>query len=561
MASDGLAEGYERLKLSHALSVAISESSSVDEALAMTLSLFCEAGGWAFGQVWFPDESGQALACSPLWYASEPGLEAFREASEKVDFRPGEPLLGLVWQDGETRWTDEVHVDPRTYRRAEPAAAASLRGALVVPVCGSDRVMAVMEFLTRETAHDSTDVRQLIDGAAAQLSSLMAQKAAESDLRRSERRFRAVAETANDAIVSIDSQGVITYLNAGAATLFGYSAEELLGAPVVRLIPESFRSAHMNGLATYLATGEGPLVGQTVQVHALRSDGTEVPIELSLATWKEGDSPYFTAMIRDVSERQRMQEELERALQEMRTATERLKELDGLKNTFLDAVSHDLRGPLAALRATTSVLRRDLDGDFLDVEQRRSYLERMTITLGKMRRLIDDLFDIERLKAGEVPLRLERTDLADLVRRMVEEHRPALGSRPVELELRPIAAEVDAAKVERIVENLLLNTCRHTPEGTEVRVSVTRCGHEAMISVEDAGPGVPEEMRSVIFERFWQQPGSSRAGLGIGLSLVLRLADVHGGHAWVEEAVSGGAAFRVALPIRSAALGDGREVG
>jgi PAS domain S-box-containing protein len=561
LASDGLAEAYERLKLSHALAVGINKASSVHEALAVTLRLFCEAGGWVFGQVWLPDESGQALACGPLWYASEPGLESFREASEKVDFRPGEPLLGLVWQDGQTRWTDEVHVDPRTYRRAEPAAAASLSGALVVPVSRNDRVMAVMEFLTRGRVHDSTGVRQLIDAAAAQLSSLMAQKAAEEDQRRSERRFRAVAETANDAIVSIDAEGVITYLNAGAAALFKYSADELLGSPVVRLIPERFRSAHRDGLAMYLASGEGPLLGQTVHVQALRRDGTEVPIELSLATWTEGDSPYFTAMIRDVSERHRMQAELEQALQEMRTATDRLKELDGLKNTFLDAVSHDLRGPLAALRATTTVLQRDVDDDFLTVEQRRSYLKRMTATLVKMRRLIDDLLNIERLEVGNVPLRLECTDLSDLVRRIVEEHRSDLGSRPVELDLQPVAAEVDAAKVERIVENLLLNTCRHTPDGTEVKVSVSHRDHEATISVEDAGPGVPEAMRIVIFERFWQLPGSPRGGLGIGLSLVSRLAAIHGGRAWVEEAVTGGAVFRVALPLRHAAAGVSAESG
>jgi PAS domain S-box-containing protein len=556
-----LAEAYERLKLSHDLALAISESPSVDDALAATLRLFCQAGGWAFGQVWLPDETGQALTCGSVWYAAEPGLEAFRESSLQITFRSGEPLLGMVWQDGKTRWADEVHADPTSYRRATPATEASLRGALVVPICSNGRVMAVIEFLTHDNGLDKGGVRQLIDAAAAQLSSLMAQKAAEADLRRSERRFRAVAETANDAIVSIDSIGIITYVNAGGAALFGYSANDLVGLPVTRLMPERYRSAHTAGLSMFLQTGRARLLGETVSVHALRSDGREVPIELSLASWKEGDAAYFTAIIRDVTERQELQDELERALHEEQKTAARLKELDGLKNTFLDAVSHDLRGPLAALRATTTVLERDVDQPLLTVEQRRSYLRRMTSTVAKMRRLIDDLLDIERLNAGEVPLRLQATDLADLLRQLVEEQRPALGSRQVELELRPVTAEVDPVMVERIVENLLLNACRHTPEGTQVCVSVQHCADAAVIGVDDAGPGVPEEMRGVIFDRFWQQPGGSRAGVGVGLSLVSRLASVHGGRAWVEDAPSGGASFRVALPLHSPALTVSGEQG
>jgi two-component system OmpR family sensor kinase len=284
-----------------------------------------------------------------------------------------------------------------------------------------------------------------------------------------------------------------------------------------------------------------------------------VPVELSVASWREGDASYFTAIIRDVTERQELQEELERALDEERKAAARLKEMDALKNAFLDAVSHDLRGPLAALRAATTVLERDTEQPLLTTEQRRSYLRRMVSTVGQMRRLIDDLLDLERLNAGEVPLQLKPTDLAHLVKQRVDEHRAELGAHPLELELQPVTAEVDAVMVERIVDNLLLNACRHTPDGTQVCVSVQQRGDDAVIGVDDAGPGVPEELRGVIFERFWQHPGGSRAGVGVGLSLVSRLARVHGGRAWVEDAENGGAAFRVTLPLRNPATRLGGE--
>ncbi len=544
---DGLLEAYERLQLSHDLAIAISGSISVDEALAATLRLFTEAGGWALGQVWLPDPTGQVLTCGPIWYAREPGLNTFREASLKLNFRPGEPLLGLVWEDGRSRWAEDIDGD-RLFRRAEAAAAVSLRAALIVPIGGPTGVTAVMEFFTREEAPKNAGVRQLIDATAAQLGSLMAQKAAEADLRRTEARFRAVAETANDAIVTIDSTGTIVYVNQGTETLFGYPERDLLGGLVTRLIPERFHPDHTAGFNRYLHSGESRLIGSTVFVHGLASDGRELPVELSLATWDEDGSPHFTAIIRDVSDRQRMQDELQVALAEEQATASRLQEIDWVKNIFLDAVSHDLRGPLAALKAATLVLELDANQPSLRPDQRESYLTRMNASINKMGNLLDDLLNMERLHAGEVSMQLAPANVADLVRRSVEEHRGAFGSRTITLNLEPVVMQVDAAKVDRMVENLLINACRHTPTGTEVAVFVRSREEEVVIGVDDAGPGVPEEMRTIIFDRFKQTAGGPGEGVGMGLSLVARLAKLHGGRAWVEERPGGGAAFRLSLP-------------
>jgi signal transduction histidine kinase len=271
-----------------------------------------------------------------------------------------------------------------------------------------------------------------------------------------------------------------------------------------------------------------------------------------LATWQADGSPYFTAIIRDVSERQRMQDELERALAVEREATARLSELDRLKNTLLDAVSHDLRGPLAAIRAATTVLQRDAEKPGLTSEQRRGYLTRLKASADKMRRLLDDLLDLDRLSARDVSLQRQPTDVGQIARRLVEEHRDALGERAIDLNLESVIAEVDAAVVERIIENLLLNACRHTRDGTALGISALRRDDDVVvICIDDSGPGVPEALHGVIFERFKQAPGSSTTGLGMGLSLVARLAQLHGGRAWVENRPSGGASFRVALPLKA----------
>lgn len=537
MALHGLAEAYEQLKLSHDLAEAINAAPSVEAAFAATLRLFSEAGDWVVAQVWLPDQTGEVLVCGPVWYQREPGFETFRQASLATQFRPGEPLLGSVWQNGRARWAEDIDADVAAFRRADAAAASGLSAALVVPVCTDDEVLAVLEFLTREQTARRSGLRDLISAAAAQLSSLMARKQAEADLRHSEARFRAVADTAYDSIVSIDATGRVSYVNAEGARLFGYADGSLVGAPVTDLIPDRFHSAHLSGLGRYLETGERRLIGKTVLVRARRRDGSEIPVELSLATWDDEDSPHFTAIIRDVSERQMLQDELQRALAIEQETAARLHELDGLKNTFLDTVSHDLRGPLAAIRAATSVLQRDVDMQNLTVQQRRECLSGLRASAEKMRRLLDDLLDLDRLGSGEVSLNRQPTDLAASVRRAVEEHDGAFGDRPVDLVLEPVVAEVDAAKVDRIIENLLLNACRHTPAGTPVRLAVSRQADHALLCVDDTGPGVPESLRSQIFERFKQAPGSSASGLGIGLSLVARLAQVHGGRAWLRTAL------------------------
>src|SRR2546426_9851722 len=144
---------------------------------------------------------------------------------------------------------------------------------------------------------------------------LEARKQAEEALRDSEERFRAVAETATDAIVSADKRGHITYFNQGAERIFGYAARDVVGKPLTLLMPERFHAAHRQGLARFLSTGEARVVGRTVELVGHRKDGTEFPLELSLASWKVRGDTFFTGILRDITERKRA-EELLRASEE-----------------------------------------------------------------------------------------------------------------------------------------------------------------------------------------------------------------------------------------------------
>ena len=256
----------------------------------------------------------------------------------------------------------------------------------------------------------------------------------------------------------------------------------------------------------------------------------------------------------DITERKRAERALaasERkysdAFKREREAAQRLRMLDDMKNTFLEAVSHDLRTPLTSILGSALTLERSkLD---LPPDDALDMVRRIAANARKLERLLSDLLDLDRLQRGIVSPKRRATDIEEFVRRAVLEMDTQ--GRRIEVDVQPGNVQIDQAKTERILENLLSNSIRHTPEDAGIWVRARP--HEGGVSftVEDDGPGVPPELREAIFEPFRQVPGSSSVhapGVGIGLSLVRRFAELQGGNAWAEERPGGGAAFHVFLP-------------
>jgi signal transduction histidine kinase len=253
------------------------------------------------------------------------------------------------------------------------------------------------------------------------------------------------------------------------------------------------------------------------------------------------------ATVMQLSERE---QELKDSLRRELAAADRLRAADALKDTFLRAVSHDLRTPLTAMLGVAVTLERTRLN--LPREQALDLVAMLVEKTRKLERLLKDLLDLNRLEEGVLEPNRSLTDVRELVHRVVTEV-DQLAGWPIDIEAEPVQAFIDGPKVERIVENLLLNTTRHTPPGTRVWVKALARGADLELIVEDAGPGVPAELAGTIFEAFRRggaaAPTMAHArGVGIGLSLVARFAALHGGHAWVDERWGGGAAFHVLLP-------------
>ncbi len=263
--------------------------------------------------------------------------------------------------------------------------------------------------------------------------------------------------------------------------------------------------------------------------------------------------PVVRGLIVDVTQRTRAEQALRRSEQKYseafhreREATQRLRALDEMKNTFLEAVSHDLRTPLTSILGSAVTLEQS--GMDIPRDDAIDLLQRIASNARKLERLLGDLLDLDRLQRGIITPQRRRTDVGALVREAVREFEQ-LGGRDVLSDHAELLADVDPPKVERIVENLLSNAARHTPRDTRIWVRVERRDDGILLIVDDEGTGVPDHLKHAIFEPFRQGPGPASAspGVGVGLSLVARFAELHGGRAWVEDRPGGGASFRVLL--------------
>ncbi len=378
-------------------------------------------------------------------------------------------------------------------------------------------------------------------------------KQVEEQLRDAELRFRTIVEQTEAIFYTQEinpedpTSALTAYVAPGNIDLIGYSIEDIEEDPALwrRIIYPEDRERVIAAHARSNAEGGD---GFSMEYRIVRKDGQIIWVQDQAALVRlQGKPPYWQGFLLDVTERKVVQEQLARALFAEREAARRLRALDEMKNTFLQAVSHDLRTPLAAILGLAITLER---GDVeLDATDARDLAGRIAENARKLDRLVTNLLDMDRLARGIVSPKLESVDVGEIVRRIVVAS-DQLETTRLTMDVDPVVIPVDASKIERIVENLLANTARHTPSNAHVWVSVHAYEDGALIKVEDSGVGVPAELRETIFEPFQQGPEAPQhsPGVGVGLTLVRRFAELHGGRAWIEERAGGGASFQVFLP-------------
>jgi PAS domain S-box-containing protein len=382
------------------------------------------------------------------------------------------------------------------------------------------------------------------------------QKRLESELRSEAVKFRSLAEQI-PAVVYIEGQGGSAdspvYISPQYQELFGYTPEERQARPTLwrELLHPDDRERVL--LAEGQADDDHPF---SEDYRMIARDGRVVWVhDTTVLVRDESGAPlFYQGVMYDMTEQKRAEQELAQALEMERRAVERLREADEMKNTFLTAVSHDLRTPLAAILGSAITLD-NADELSISPDDRRQLTRSLARKAKRLTAMVTDLLDIDRLTRGLVQPRREQMDLGALLGRTVAES-DVLEERTVHVQAEPLDAWVDESMVVRIVENLLVNATKHTPPTATIWVGARRVENGVVLLVEDDGPGVPMEERERLFEPFERGERSAPSpGLGVGLSLVARFAEAHGGRAWVEDRAGGGASFRVLFPDPTSRLG------
>ncbi len=368
------------------------------------------------------------------------------------------------------------------------------------------------------------------------------QQAAEA-LRQSEERFRLLVESVEDhAIFMLDPEGHVMSWNMGARRIKGYEQSDVIGSHFSRFYPDESRAADLPAILLRQALRDGKVEDEGWRV---RKDGSRFWANVSITAVYDGTGELrgFAKITRDLTGRREIDE---------------LKDSHRKKDAFLATLAHELRNPLAPLLTGLEMIRRS-PADSALVGKLAVTLERQ---VKQMSHLIDDLLDMSRIRQGKISLKKARVPLAEVLQGAVDAVEPLVAKLGHRLTVRQpeggAEIEVDPHRLSQVISNLLTNACKFTPSGGSITLDVAVTdGTSLDIRVTDTGKGIPLDWQERIFTLFEQEPGDGRDGLGIGLTLVKDIVELHGGSVKVASEGEGrGSEFRVILPhavIRNAA--------
>ena len=482
------------------------------------------------------DAEGKVLTLNPA-FASMLGYRSLQEAydllwhfendvyAEELD---GTPIAHADWPGGRALRGETVR--RRTLRSTNRLTGHSFIGSYsAVPVFTDGKPAYVVV-----TIHDLTDLMQ-------------AQEA--------QRRQAHLLDTVEQAVVVTDLTGTITYWNGFAERLYGWTAAEAVGRCILDVTPADTSRDQAAMILERLAAGES----WAGEILVRRRDGSAFPAWVTDTPIRDerGALVGIIGVSTDLTPQKQVEAALRETDERLRQRVDELAEADRQKDEFLALLSHELRNPLAGITTSLYLLNR-LGSQEQRPRELRQLIERQTRYLG---RLLEDLLDVTRLTRGMIELRREPTDLRLILQQAIDATRSLLDARGHQLlshlAPEPLLVDGDPVRLEQVLVNLLTNAAKYTDARGEIRATATRAGQQVVVSIRDTGVGIDAELLPRVFDLFTQADRSharTHGGLGIGLTLVRRITEMHGGTVTAESAGLGhGSQFTVRLPLSPAA--------
>ena len=401
-------------------------------------------------------------------------------------------------------------------------------------------------------------------------------KKVQTQLFESEARTRAILAAAVDAIIIIDASGTIESLNTATEKLFGYTAQEMVGQNIKMLMPAPYQAEHDGYLCNYTSTGVKKIIGIGREVEGRRKNGKTFPMELAVSEVQTGGRRLFTGIVRDISERNR----IERSLQEKNIE---LEHANRMKSEFLATMSHELRTPLNAIIGFSEALKDGLIGPMTDTQV--EYIGDIFTSGQHLLSLINDILDLSKVEAGMMSLELEATDLKILLSNSLSIVKEKAAAQRINLELKANddlgVHYMDTRKTKQIIYNLLSNAVKFSTSGARVVLSASRVPRSSVgkllgewssygfpladnehsefleLCVSDGGIGISTANMNKLFIAFSQIDSSLARrfeGTGLGLAMVKQLTELQGGTVAVSSEEGKGTRFVAWLPLRDSAV-------
>ncbi len=432
------------------------------------------------------------------------------------------------------------------------------------------------------------DEKGVLQGIVRQHKDITEKKKVDDEIKRAKEFSENLIETAQDAIVSIDEEGIVKIWNLSAERIFGYSGNEIMGKSITTIIPEEYKKKHEEGLKHFLQTGQARIIGKSIEITGRSKEGKEIPIGLSLSFQKAENNEYsFTGIIRDrtfevnakkeLIEKSNKLEEYSQALEqkvevrtlELRKANKKLQEMSNLKTEFLSITSHEIRAPLAAVLGFSKIISNRLENIIfpnvrtedskviMSTRKVKSGLDTIILEGERLTNLINDLLDITKIENGKVEWQAESISLDNVIARAMALTSSTFEQYGIELisDVEDGLPEVmgDKNRLEQVMINLISNALKFTDKGSVICMA-RKINNEIVTSVIDTGGGIPEIDREKIFEKFKQTGTILKGrpkGTGLGLTICKEIVKQHGGRIWVESDPGKGSTFSFTLPCSS----------
>jgi PAS domain S-box-containing protein len=541
----------QRQLLQYAVSRVLAKAKTLADAMPAIVQSLCESLGWQLGIFWRLEHQSNLLYYTNHWHTPSLDVKEFTEVKQRITFALGEGLPGRIWASGQPAWIVDF-IEDENFPRASAAVKVGLHGAFGFPILLEQEILGVIECFSDKVQEPDEDLLEMMASIGSEIGQFIERKRAEEELAKSQQLFLNFMNNVPGTAFIKDEEGRYLFVNPGAEHLANRKQADILGKTDFDILSTEIAQQVRKNDNAVLAAGKPVEILETLP----QPDGEQYWMSFKFPIEDVSGKKMLAGMSFDITERKQLENRLQQQAAELTRA-------NSIKDEFLAVLSHELRSPLNPILGWAKLLRtRKLD----EATVARA-LETIERNAQVQIQIIADLLDISRIIRGQLNLNISSVNLVSTVEAAIETVRLAAEAKGIEINLDSRASHPivlgDSSRLQQVVWNLLSNAVKFTPNRGRVDIRLECVGTNAHITVSDTGKGINPNFLPYVFDYFRQENSATNrqfGGLGLGLAIVRRLVEFHGGSVKADSpGVGQGATFTVTLPLKTAIPQMNRE--